>query len=305
MKCDRIQELLSLYLYRELPLPEESAVDWHIRSCAHCQSALDAERSLHAAIDTARIAPPAGLLADCRRSLPDLLRDAPVRPESRPSRWETILAWVRPAEPRLFWMRPAGALALVALGFFAARLTSVQPVYAPSDEAPAAVRVRSVSAEPSGRVTLTVDETRQSVLAGGVDEEPIRRLLLEGARNPADPGVRAESVDVLRASSRNPEVRDALLFALQNDPNAGVRLKALEALQPYAGEPASHRALAQVLLRDDNSGVRSRAVDILIQTGHDDMVEILQGLLEREDNVYVRSRSQEALRAMNASLETF
>ena len=82
-------------------------------------------------------------------------------------------------------------------------------------------------------------------------------------------------------------------------------MKALEALQPYAGDATSRQVLSQVLLRDDNAGVRTRAIDILIQTRHDDMVELLQNLLEREDNSYIRYRSEEALRAMNASLETF
>ena len=47
------------------------------------------------------------------------------------------------------------------------------------------------------------------------------------------------------------------------------------------------------------------AIDLLVQTDEVDVVETLQELLRREDNNYLRLRSQKALQAMNASVETF
>jgi HEAT repeat protein len=198
------------------------------------------------------------------------------------------------------WLRPAAAAALIALGFVAARIT----VTSPSSEA-IATRVRSVEPSAAGAVRVVVEETRQRVVSGRLDEEPIQQLLLAAARDSSDPGLRLESVDLLKNKCDSEEVRHALLYALQNDPNAGVRLKVMEGLKRFAGDAESRKVLAKVLLTDDNPGVRIQAVDLLTQNNETDVVGVLQQLLRKEDNNYVRVRSQNALRAMNASWGTF
>jgi HEAT repeats len=100
-------------------------------------------------------------------------------------------------------------------------------------------------------------------------------------------------------------VRTALVRALRGDPNPGVRLKALDALKPYSREPEVRRVLSHVLLNDDNAGIRTQAVDLLIQNRGQEMVGVLQELMRREDNDYIRLRTQRVLREMNASVDTF
>ena len=63
--------------------------------------------------------------------------------------------------------------------------------------------------------------------------------------------------------------------------------------------------LAQVLVRDDNPGVRIAAVDALTAHTDDKMVGFLQGVVQKEDNTYVRRRCVKALQDMNASVGTF
>ena len=63
--------------------------------------------------------------------------------------------------------------------------------------------------------------------------------------------------------------------------------------------------LATVLLNDDNPGVRTQAIDLLVQSKEPDVAGVLQELVRREDNNYVRSRSQRALNEMKASVGTF
>jgi len=113
-------------------------------------------------------------------------------------------------------------------------------------------------------------------------------------------------MDILRASAGgSAEVRRALIFALQHDPNAGVRLKALDGLKSSAADPETRHALSQVLLADDNPGVRTQAIDLLTQKKEAAMVGVLQELMRKEDNSYVRLKCQKALHEMNASVETF
>jgi hypothetical protein len=100
-------------------------------------------------------------------------------------------------------------------------------------------------------------------------------------------------------------VRAALLNAVAHDPNAGVRLKAVEGLKPLAVEPDVRKVLAQVLLADENSAVRMQVVDLLVARPDDSIVGVLQNLMQKEDNSYVRLKSEKALKEMNASVGTF
>jgi len=200
-------------------------------------------------------------------------------------------------------------VALLLVGFVTARVT---PGSMPGPFRAAGVvgepvtsRVRYVEPVASGRVQIVVDETRQRVLSGNVEDQAIQRLLLTAAKDPSDAGLRVESVDLLKNRPQSAEVRTALLYALEHDPNAGVRLKALDGLKEFASDPETRRVLTQVLLKDDNPGVRTQVIDLLIQHRSDAMVGVLQELMNKEDNDYIRMRCQKVLSEMNASVETY
>lgn len=297
MNCATVREQLSLYLYGELPAADEADLERHLEACADCRLRLEEEKLLHRALDLAAPAPPPELLAECRRELPAAL----VR-----AGWRVRLRALASLPGRLAALvpRPARAVALIALGFLGARFTGGPPITLSPAEG-ATLRVRSAETGPSGEIRLVVEETRPRIVQGAPGDDAIRRLLLAAVRDPVDPGLRAGAIEILRRAPRSPEVRDALLEVVQHDPNPGVRLQALEGLKPYAGDPESRRALSQVLLADGNPGVRTRAVDLLASSRDPDVVEALQELLARENDAYVRTRSQRALQAMNASLGIF
>ena len=137
-----------------------------------------------------------------------------------------------------------------------------------------------------------------------MEDQNIQRMLLAAAHED-NPDVRVESVDLLKTRSASGEVRDALLNAVAHDPNAGVRLKAVEGLKPLSGEPDVRKILAQVLLGDDNPAVRMQVVDLLVEHRDDAIVGVLQDLMQKENNSYVRLKSEKALKDMNASIGTF
>ena len=130
----------------------------------------------------------------------------------------------------------------------------------------------------------------------------IQRLLLAAAHED-NPAVRVESVDLLRSQSGSTEVRDALLNVVSQDTNPGVRLKALEGLKPLAADPEVRKTLGRVLLTDDNVAVRMQVIDLLVahRDDNDNMVGMMQGLVQRENNNSVRLKLEKALRDMNAS----
>jgi hypothetical protein len=203
----------------------------------------------------------------------------------------------------------AGAAAMLFLGFLTARLT---PNFQLGSFRSAGVldatpmsRVRYVEPVSPGKVQIVVDETRQKVLSGSVDDQAIQRLLLAAAKESSDAGVRVESVDLLKNNSQSAEIRKALLYSLEHDPNPGVRLKALDGLKNFAGDQETQGVLTQVLLKDDNPGVRTRVIDLLVQRHSDSMLGALQEVMEKEDNNYIRLRCEKILQEMNASAEMY
>ncbi|HET8547904.1 MAG TPA: HEAT repeat domain-containing protein [Bryobacteraceae bacterium] len=306
MKCEEAVRDLPLLAYGELSFDEEESLEQHLGSCESCRREYERLQRIHEQVDRDEAQVPPGLVAECRRNL--RLNIAAVAEQRRQHGfWQRLL----PAVP---FLKPAGAVALVATGFFGARLveqhdTRILPGMEPSSTAAAALspasRVRFVEPGGDGRVQIVVEETRQRVLSGFTKDEAIRRLLVSAAREASDPGLRVESVDLLGSAAENAEIRRVLLFALQHDPNPGVRLKALEGLRGAGADPETRKTLARVLLTDDNPGVRTQAIDLLIQKNEPEVVGVLQEALRRDSNNYVRLKCQKALHEMRASAESF
>jgi len=295
-------------LYGELSFEEEERLEVHIDECDGCREALAKERELFQSLDDAELAPGADLLARCRSELSGRLANA--KPE-RASFWNKV----RDGFSIHFHFAPgfaqlAGAVALLLIGFFGARMTPgsfLGPNRAGlgvvSD--PGTSRVRYVEPVGSGKVQIVLDETTQRTLSGSLDDENIRRLLMTAAKDPSDAGLRVESVDLLKNQPQSAEVRRALLYAVQHDPNAGVRLKALDGLRGFADDPETQQALLNVLVKDECAGVRTQVIDLLVQHHAPSMVGVLQEVMGKEDNGYVRLRCQRALHEMNASAESY
>ena len=215
-------------------------------------------------------------------------------------RWSALLA-------ALWGLRqPIGAVALLAVGYFSAQLTGARPkTIAGGSAEPMIARVRSVQPDAFGRVQISLDEVRNRVVSGRMDDGNIQRLLLAAAREENDPGVRVESMEILKDQAGSAVVRAALLNSVAHDANPGVRLKALEGLKNFAADLEVRKTLAQVLLKDDSPGVRIRAIDMLTSNHDDSVIGVLQNMVGKEDNSYVRWRCEKALKDMNASVGTF
>jgi anti-sigma factor RsiW len=313
MNCDSILKLIPLYYYGELSPDEEDRVEEHTHACAGCAREMERQRTLAAALDRRNLAPPPLLLEDCRADLMAAIQGgAPRHEKSTKSAWKLFLEAMGASLAGLDRLRrPIGALALIAVGFFAARMTTGLPTgsaipatsasFAPDE---ALSTVRSVRPDPSGHVEIAFDETRRRIVSGRMDDSNIQRLLLAAAHG-ENAAVRVESMDLLRARAGSTEVRDALLNAVAQDSNAGVRLKALEGLKPLVSDAEVRKTLARVLLTDDNAAIRMQVVDLLVSRRDDSTVGMLQDLVQKEDNNSVRLKVAKALKDMNASVGTF
>lgn len=301
MTCDAVETAIPVYVYGELAAEIEDSVEEHCAACAHCAAELKRYQKLGTLLDGSCADVPPYLLARCREDLASQLRAPPVAARSWWPGWHVLIhSSVR--------MRvPVGAIALVAIGYFGARLT---PVFTGTTTASFASdgilsSVRSIQPDQSGRVQIAVDETRRRVISGRLSDPGIQRVLLTAVRDEANPGMRVESMDALQGQASSAEVRKALLEALTHDPNPGVRLKALDGLKKFATDPEVRKTLSQVLLQDANPGVRIQVIDLLVAHHDEAMVGVLQNLVRKEDNSYVRSRCENALQDLNASVGTF
>ena len=311
MTCDSVLRAIPLYFYGELSPADEDRLEEHLHTCAACAREMERQRAMAATLDRHQQEIPIALLDDCRADLRAAIQGGAPRalPAPGPSPWKLFLDAVAHSLSGLGrFQQPAGAVTLLAIGFFAARFTGIGTgnsqlaSLVPSDQI--VHTIRSVQPDSSGHVQIAFDETRRRTVSGRMDDDNIQHLLLAAARG-ENPALRVESVDLLKNRPASTEVRSALLNAVAHDPNPGVRLKAVEGLKPLAGDADVRKVLAQVLLADDNPAIRMQVVDLLVERHDDDIVGVLQNLMQKEDNSYVRLKSEKALKAMNASIGTF
>jgi HEAT repeats/Putative zinc-finger len=306
MKCGEVVEQFSFYSYGEVSSEVEERIESHLAACADCRLALAKHRSFMEALDRREDVMEAALLTTCRADFRRQLAAESVR-NARSWSWGGGFENLRN-----FWQFhiplriPVGAMALVAIGWFGARYTPekfggiraglTQPMFS---------NVRSIEAGTAGKVQIAVDEVQRRVVTGSLAEPRIQELLLNAVREESNPGVRVESIGMLRNSADSEEVRRALIDAVSHDPNAGVRLKALEGLKPYTADASVRKTLADVLLKDDSAGVRVQAIDLLTAHHDDSIVGVLQDVMQREDDGYIRTRCRDLLQAMKASVGTY
>ncbi len=318
MTCQPVREQLPLLIYGELSFDEEEAVETHLETCADCRAAFEQERELMAAFDQVAVEPSPALLRACREGLAERLAMEPspvtevLKKEPHVSLWDRFIETITMPVNML---RPAGAVALVALGFFGARFApaGMQSTLGTMSLADVgASRVRSVEPASDGTIHIVLDETRQRTINGSMEDEAIRELLLGAIKDPSD-GLRGETITLLSTRPATADIRDALIYTVRNDQNAGVRLKALEGLKAFAGETDVRGALADILSTDDNPAMRIGAIDMLVKNLNESadkpadrrIVGVFQELLSRETNPYMRQRCQHALDLMNASSEVY
>lgn len=304
MTCEEARATLLLLSYGELSFEQEEELELHLQGCEACAAERERVERMEDLLAHGEAELPPGLLARCRRDLA-----TKIEHESQGmKRFAPGRVWRKWIVNPPMWLRPLGAMAMVTVGFFGAQfvppsnLTRMAGVH---QTEPVMTKVRFVRPDESGLVRVVLEETRQREISGSLDDDRIRHALLAAASDPADPGLRVESMELLKNQTQQDDVRAALLNALRSDTNSGVRLKALEGLKAYSRDPQVRSVLSQVLLEDENPGVRTQAIDLLILSNEPEVAGVLQELLRREDNSYVRSRSQRALEEMKASVGTF
>lgn len=303
MTCAEVVREIPLYSYGEVSAEVEERVEAHLAECASCREELARYRAFVDVLDERNDAAAPGLLTACRADLRRRIEGESAARERRAGWFDHLRLF---SQFHIPFRIPVGAMALLAVGWFGARFTPqkfggmqaslAQPMFS---------NVQSIEPDESGNVRIAVDEVNRRVVSGAFDDPRIRELLLSAVREESNPGIRVESIGVLKDSADLQVVRQALIDAVSHDPNPGVRLKALEGLKQYAGDPPVRKALANVLLKDDNAGVRMQAINVLTAHTDDSIVGVLQDVMQKEDDSYIRARARNLLEEMRASIGTY
>jgi hypothetical protein len=314
MTCDEARQNFSLLLYGELDFTTEELVEQHVASCVECQTALAVERRWHEAVATESADVPLDLLSHCREELRDSL--SVIRETRQP-------AWIRWLDSLGFrsnaWsMRLATASLLVCLGFGLSRLLDRHGLPNPgiadgfTSEMnlmdPVRAHVRLIEPDGDDRVQLVVDEVREHILLGSLNDRRIRQLLLDASKDPTDPTIRVDSVEMLKDIDGD-DVREALFDTAQHDPNAGVRLKALQALSRSMDDNSTRRTVLFVLSHDQSPDVRTQAIDLLVapQSGNltPQLADVLQSVMRSDPDQYIRMRCRQALTSSRGDVPVY
>jgi hypothetical protein len=164
--------------------------------------------------------------------------------------------------------------------------------------------VSSITLEPNTEnVEVRFSRVVPETAFGTLDDPQIRELLLLGARNPDNPDVHADSVDLLAQECRaghectGGPIRNALMVALRYDKNAKVRSQALTGLEAYIAMDTRVRdAVLEALMNDPDPDIRSQAISLLAPVDADSSVrEVMQTVSVQDQNPHIRTVSRQFL----------
>lgn len=338
--CAQMEDLCVLFVCDELAASDRAAVEAHAKSCTRCADVLAREQAIEQLLahPVRRQEPSDILLAQCRSELAEALDDA-TQERSRPTWLEAFrpLRWLGQS----FVGHPAWSAALLVLFGVALGVTSsywspglsgsqagaVKPVYTVSsrprlsDQDLQRMSLDRISYGPdSGTgqpgVVLHVTTEKPFELVGSSDDTEVMRVLMFVVANGQrfDPGVRLDSLEVLRTRTEDSDVRKTLCAAARRDTNPGVRLRALEALTDAAIDDQVRQTLLDALTLDDNPGVRVEAITLLSkgvramsgQSGtpvDPQVLKVLRDRMERDPSNYVRMQSAAAIRDLGPRRE--
>ncbi|MGO9273875.1 MAG: zf-HC2 domain-containing protein [Terriglobia bacterium] len=301
MECKTFDENLALYLYEELGAEERSAFEAHVQSCQACRALLEQSRGVQQLLhQRPAVEPTPELLVECREGLYRAL-------DREQFGWRGLMRSWLPAIIGVPASRAVATAALVVLGFGlgwvlrphanglsnSTRTDTAQVV--PAGDL-SNVHIDDITQmapdSQTGAIRITLNAERKMTLEGSVDDPRIRDLLVNAIKGYDNAGIRRDTLDALRAGSRQPSVREALIFTMQHDPNTGMRLEALKTVQGMEWGSDLSQALIDSAGHEQNPGVRLTAIDALVnhaeQAKDRTLVPELQRLAGNDSNRYVR-----------------
>jgi Putative zinc-finger len=303
MKCEWVQENITLHVYGELADDARHELEQHVARCADCAAELKAAQEFHDLLSEERAAEPTpNLVAAARMKLQEALETAEQGGFLRRLAFDPA-NWLRQVS-----FSPALASAILILGFAggvgtAYKVLPHQPQGIATSTAPAPAEasitgIQSITQQPgTNQIDIKYNTLSTLETQGSLNDQRIQQLLLFAARNNYNSGVRMDSVDLLTQKPNVSQVRDALIYALRYDTNPGVRLKALDGLGGFVKDDVRVRdVVLEALVNDANPGVRTEALRLIEPAKADGSVRgVLMTLAAKDQSQYIKSQARTML----------
>jgi len=321
MKCDLAQQNIALAVYGEISDDANHQLEQHLMECEECSLDMQAMRGLKTTMSLYPVEEPsAAIVARARMRLEEALDNMPH------GSWLVRLTQVFTRGLGRLRAAPVMASLLllvgIAAGGYGGYLTGLkahdaqqsklilnlgQPPSATEDNPQQIANVSGITRDPNSEIVkVNYNRLVSETLQGSLDDPRIRQLLLLGAQNNGNAGVRDDSVGLLANECRNGHqcddgpIRNALMVALRYDKNPNVRLKALEGLQPYIAEDMRVRdAVLESLMKDSDPRVRTQAISLIEPVEGDSSVrEVLHTVAMQDESPQIRTASRQVLQQL-------
>jgi len=321
MKCDLAQQNIALAVYGEISDDANHQLEQHLMECEECSRDMQAMRGLKTTMSLYPVEEPsAAMVARARMRLEEALDNMPH------GSW--LVRLTQTFTRGLGRLRAAPVMASLLLlvgigaGGYGGYLTGLrahdaqqsklilnlgQPPSTTEDNPSQIANVSGITRETNSEIVkVNYNRLVPETLQGSLDDPRIRQLLLLGAQNNGNAGVRDDSVGLLANECRNGHqcddgpIRNALMVALRYDKNPDVRLKALEGLQPYIGEDMRVRdAVLESLIKDSDPRVRTQAIGLIEPVEGDSSVrEVLHTVAMQDESPQIRTASRQVLQQL-------
>jgi HEAT repeat protein len=331
VNCESAERLLIYYACDEAKPEERAAVEQHVGECANCAAMLAVELRLQQMLATMpqttdELDLAGELLAQCRSELAEALDDSRDHAAlglqsqgflARCFAWCRMEMAVHPAMGAAFFVlmglavgrvMPTASNGMQQAGLIPTSIVNASPRI--SEQELQNMNVSGIYLVPDGAaggqsVEVHLRSMQPIVVSGGADDEDVKRVLSFVMTNSQryDSDVRMDSVDVLRSSAGDADVRRLLCATSLHDANVGVRLRALAALHGFEQDDTVRETLMDALMHDTNPGVRIEAMNELRATveagkatADPRIAQVLRDLSEHDSNNYIRLQAAAAIR---------
>jgi hypothetical protein len=322
MEHKKYEEMLYLFSTGEADEEQKRIINSHLPSCSSCREELKYYYRLNERLThLASIKVSDDLLLKARTKLKERIRVEQKRSSVFNRLSDTLSFFFR----YNYKYALNGAVSLAAgllIGFFIFKGDDVQPLFTPDsgteittassnypDETTGIRNIRLIDTDPNDdQIELSFEAVRQVNVSGNINDETIRSVLMYAMMNGNNPGVRLNSLNLLKTSEQvdyDSEIKEAIISAVKYDDNPGVRREALKVLRTIPFDQDVKRSYLYVILNDSSSALRIDAINQLLEVSskgaelNKEDRNIFKEKLLDDENSYIRLRAKTVLEEYN------
>jgi hypothetical protein len=251
--CDRVQQRLPEYWAGTIAVKDHREIDQHLETCAECKAEADQLGRLWNNLDLLPVEAPRQQVRTRFYEMLDAYRSGIEESAAAAASKRSWFSWVLP------WQL-AGAMAMLAVGFFAGRQFMATP--------------------EGGSAKKPDDITQIAQLRGEVNS--MRQMMALSLLQQQSATDRMRGVNyAYRVDKSNSEVVAALLETVKTDPSVNVRLAAVDAFKNFASNSSARRGLLESVAQQDSPMVQIAIIELLVDLNDQTAVK---GLVTLADN---------------------